>query len=234
MVKSELVQRSPLRIFEKSIHGGLKPGQIGVLASKKGVGKTACLVHIATDKLFNGKHVIHVSFSSRVDHIVTWYEDIFKEIAKKRSLENAVEVHDEIIRNRVIMNFSQKGTNVHQVLKSISAMIEDGHFAADTLVVDGFDFAQAQPSDLDAIKAYAREKNITVWFSVSLNSDNPRFDEHGFPEDLTTFNSYLDVVISLKYKGDNVQLSLIKEGGQLHAADMHLILDPRTMLIVEE
>ena len=70
MVKSELIKRSPLRVFEKSINGGLGKGNLGVLASRKGVGKTACLVHIATDQLFNDKHVIHVSFSSRVDHIV--------------------------------------------------------------------------------------------------------------------------------------------------------------------
>ena len=71
MIKAELNKRSPLRIFEKSIHGGVGKGNVGVLASRKGVGKTACLVHIATDKLFRDKHVIHVSFSSRVDHIVS-------------------------------------------------------------------------------------------------------------------------------------------------------------------
>lgn len=95
MVKAELIKRSPLRIFEKSIQGGLGKGNLGILASRKGVGKTACLVHIATDKLFQGKHVIHVSFSARTDHIINWYEDIFKEIAKKQNLESAVTVHDE-------------------------------------------------------------------------------------------------------------------------------------------
>ena len=30
MVKSELIKRSPLRIFEQSIHGGLGKGEIGV------------------------------------------------------------------------------------------------------------------------------------------------------------------------------------------------------------
>ena len=137
MVKEELIKRSPLRIFEKSIHGGLGRGNIGVLASRKGVGKTACLVHIATDQLLRGKHVIHVSFSARVDHIISWYEDIFKEIAKKRSLENAVDVHDDIIKNRVIMNFNQQGISAERILRSVGAMIRDGHFGADTVIFDG-------------------------------------------------------------------------------------------------
>jgi len=31
MVKSEIIKKSPLRTLEKSLHGGLKPGEIGVL-----------------------------------------------------------------------------------------------------------------------------------------------------------------------------------------------------------
>ena len=53
MVKAELIKRSPLRVFEQSIHGGLGRGNIGVLASPKGVGKTACLVHITPISTFN-------------------------------------------------------------------------------------------------------------------------------------------------------------------------------------
>src|SRR6056297_728230 len=130
MVKAELVKRSPLRILERSIHGSLPPGSLGAIASRKGVGKTACLVHLATDKLFQGKHVIHVSFAARTDHIISWYEDIFKEIARKRDLENAMSVHDDLIKNRVVMNFSQEGVSPEQVFRSVRAMISDGHFAA--------------------------------------------------------------------------------------------------------
>ena len=138
MIKSELIKRSPLRIFEKSIHGGVKKGEIGVLASKKGVGKTACLTHIAVDKLFQERHVIHVSFAASVEHIINWYEDIFKEIAHKRNLEQAVEVHDEIIKNRVIMNFSQERVGIEQVIKSLEALIKDGNFPADAVIFDGY------------------------------------------------------------------------------------------------
>ena len=108
MVKTELVKRSPLRILEQSIHGGVGKGNVGVIASRKGIGKTACLVHIATDQLLQGKHVIHVSFSGRTDHIVSWYEDIFSEIAKKRELDDAMTFTTISSRHRVIMNFNQE------------------------------------------------------------------------------------------------------------------------------
>ncbi len=53
MVKEDLIQRSPVRVFEKSLRGGLQSGEIGVIASQSGIGKTSVLVQIALDKLLH-------------------------------------------------------------------------------------------------------------------------------------------------------------------------------------
>lgn len=233
MVKSELIRRSPLRIFEKSIHGGLGPGNIGAIASRKGVGKTACLVHIATDKLLQGKHVIHVSFSSRVDHIITWYEDIYREIARKRNLESAVDVHDELVKNRVIMNFSQEGLKAEHILNSLRAMIQDGHFAADCIIFDGYDIEKAQPEDLAAIEDFARKINLEIWFSISLKGEEPLFDERGIPKVLLPHLDALAVLVTLVYSGDYVHLQVIKDHETIDLREMNLKLDPKTLLIAE-
>jgi hypothetical protein len=234
MVRSELNERGPLRVFEKSINGGLGKGHIGVLASKKGVGKTACLVHIATDKLFRGRHVIHVSFSQKVDHIINWYEDIFTEIAKKRDLEDAVDIHDEIIKNRVIMNFNSQGTTIDQVLSSLRAMMTEGHFPADSVIFDGYKLEKASQEDFDKLKAFAKEANIELWFSVSLNGDDPTFNKSGVPTVLLERIRNLDVLITLKYEGDHVHFQVIKDHDNMELKDMSLKLDPKTMLIARE
>ena len=233
MVKSELIKRSPLRILEKSIQGGLGKGNIGILASRKGIGKTACLVHIATDKLLQDKPVIHVSYSSRVDHIINWYEDIFKEIAKKRQLESAVDVHDNIIKNRVIMNFSQDGTNTAQVLKSLTAMIEHGKFTADAIIIDGFDFTQSCSDDLDLFKNFAEKLELEVWFSASLRGEEPLFNESGVPFLLEGCLGKLDVLISLRFEKDHVRLHLVKDHEDSSPKNLDLKLDPKTLLISE-
>ncbi|MCK5674648.1 MAG: hypothetical protein KAH95_14805 [Spirochaetales bacterium] len=234
MVRSELNERGPLRVFEKSINGGLGKGHIGVLASKKGVGKTACLVHIATDKLFRGRHVIHVSFSQKVDHIINWYEDIFKEIAKKRDLEDAVDIHDEIIKNRVIMNFNSQGTTIDQVLKSLGAMMSEGNFPADSVIFDGYKLAEASQEDLGKLKTFAKEANIELWFSVSLNGEDPTFNNVGVPTVLVEKIKDLDVLITLKYEGDHVHFQVIKDHDNMEPKDMSLKLDPKTMLIARD
>jgi len=234
MIKAELIKRSPLRILEESIQGGLGTGNIGVLASRKGVGKTACLVHIATDKLFQNKPVIHVSYASRVDYIINWYEDIFKEIAKKRELERALEVHDEIIKNRVIMNFKQDAAKTDQILKSLETMIQFGQFAAHTLIVDGYDFSLGSPEDLQKFKEFAKRVGVEVWFSASLKGDEPLFDEQGVPLVLAQYLDELAVLITLGFKEEYVRLNLIKCHECLSLGELPLKLDPQTLLIARD
>jgi len=233
MVKEELINRSPLRILENSIHGGLGKGNVGVLASRKGVGKTACLVHIATDKLFQQKPVIHVSYSSRVDYIINWYEDIFREIAKTLNLESTAEVHEEIIKNRVIMNFHQEGTKTEQVLRSLEAMIQHGRFAAETIIVDGYNFVQSSPEDLKKFKDFAAKMDLEVWFSASLKGDEPLFDEQGFPTELKRYLDKIDVLITLSSIENLVQLRLVKDHDYPCPGELKLGLDPGTLLIAE-
>jgi hypothetical protein len=233
MVKQELVKRSPLRIFEKSIHGGVGKGHIGVVASKKGVGKTACLTHMAVDKLFQDRHVIHVSFAGNVDHIINWYEDIFREIAKKRDLEDASTVHDEIVRNRVIMNFSLAGTTTEQVLGSLRAMIKDGHFPADSIIFDGYDFENSSAESLQMVKAFAAEMGVEAWFSASLRGEQPMFNDDGVPLDLVPYLEVIDVLVDLRYEGEYVHLEVVKDHGEINVREMNLRLDPKTLLIAE-
>ncbi|MBU1186037.1 MAG: AAA family ATPase [Acidobacteria bacterium] len=233
MVRSELIKRSPLRILEKAMGGSLGRGRIGVLASRKGVGKTACLVHIATDKLFQNKPVIHVSYSSRVDYIINRYEDIFREIAKKRNLESAVDVHDDIIKNRVIMNFKQDGRQVDQVLNSVRAMTEHGRFPAEVIIVDGFDFVNADFAEFHKFHDFAGQIGAEAWFSASLRGDEPIFDEWGFPEVLKPFDADIDVLITLGYKEDSIRLHLMKNGDKDVPGELSIRFDPKTMLIAE-
>jgi len=227
MVKAELVKRSPLRILEKSLQGGVSVGNLGVITSARGVGKTACLVHIATDQLFQGKHVIHVSFSGRIDHIMSWYETIFKEIAKKRNLESAIEIHDDLIKNRVIMNFSQEGASIEQIQRSIKALIGDGQFKADTIVIDGYDFNKGKADFISGLKNFARENKLSIWMTADAT------DIKGVPAAIQPFSNDISVIITLQDHSDHICLKLIKDHDKEIGSDLNLRLDPKTMLIAD-
>jgi len=233
MVKQELIQRSPVRVFEKSIHGGLKAGEIGVIASKKGVGKTSVLVQIALDKLMQGKKVIHVSFYQHTDYVIAWYEDIFSEIAKKKNLEHALEVKNDLVKNRVLMNFNQDGVTSEQIIRSLRAMIIDGGFKADALIIDGYDFSRTTKERISAIKDFAKELHLEVWYSCNISPDESKVDKIAIPQALQDFADILDIIVVLEPKQDFVQFSVVKDRTVLNPTHMDLKLDIKTLLIAE-
>jgi len=231
MVKKTLSARSPIKILERNISGGLGSGNLAVFASRKGAGKTACLVQIALDRLLEEKPVIHVSYSSRVDYIISWYEEIFKNLATRDKLKSVMEIHDRVIRNRVIMNFRQEGMKTEQVLKSLEALLGPGNFKARTIIVDGFNFYLPCFEDLILFKKFASDHQLEFWFSCSLKGEDPLFDEEGFPIVLKDYLQAIDVIITLKHDDGRVKLNLIKDRNRMMSKKLRLQLDPQTLLL---
>jgi hypothetical protein len=234
MVKQELIQRSPVRIFEKSIHGGLGSGEVGIISSQSGIGKTSVLVQIALDKLLQAKKVIHVSFTQHTDYVLAWYEDIFDEFTKKKNLENARDVKNELIKNRVLMNFSQDGIPGDQILKSLRALIVEGGFKAESLIIDGFDFTKMSRERIAAVKAFAGELGISVWYSCTVGEGSGSYDKKGIPLVIGGFAELVDVVIVLEPKQDHIALSVSKDRDIFNPEHLALKLDPKTLLILGE
>jgi hypothetical protein len=234
MVKEELVQRSPIRIFMNSIHGGLRPGELGLIASPTGVGKTSVLVQIALDKLLQGGKVIHVSFTRHTDHVLSWYEDIFDEFIRKKNLENEQDVKDEIVKNRVLMKFTQEGLSTDQILKSLRAMIKDGSFNAESVIVDGFDFSAAEEGGIAAVKAFSREMGVSVWYSCTVKGEGPHYDRRNIPLLIKNHADLFEVVIVLEPKADHIEFSVSRDRDARNLEHLALKLDPKTLLILAE
>jgi hypothetical protein len=231
MVLNELIHRSPVRIFEKSIHGGLKAGEIGVIASPSGIGKTSVLVQIALDKLLQDEKVIHVSFTQHTDYVLSWYEDIFDEFTKKKNLDHALEIKNDLVKNRVLLNFSQDGVTGDQILKSLKALIVDGGFNAGSIIIDGFDLSRTNRTRMEILKATAKELNISFWFSCNVNGNE--FDDRDIPLLIKDYLDLLDVVIVLEPKADHVELTASKDRDAADLEHLAVKLDPRTLLILE-
>jgi KaiC/GvpD/RAD55 family RecA-like ATPase len=233
MIKEEFIAKSPVRILEKSIEGGLKAGNLGVIASRKGIGKTSVLVQLALDKLLRGEKVIHVSFNAHTSYVISWYENIFSEIARRKNLENLDELKDQLVRNRVIMNFTQEGVTVDQVIRSLKAMIVDGGFDAKTIIVDGFDFTRTTPERFDKIVEFVSQMGLEIWYSCTLAGEEPLFDKNGIPIILRDISRLISVLIVLEPMQDHIHLKVVKDQDRLNPKDLNLKLDSRTLLIAE-
>jgi hypothetical protein len=238
MVIQELIQRSPVRIFEKSIHGGLKAGEIGLIASPSGLGKTSVLVQIAMDKLIQAKKVIHVSFTQHTDYVLAWYEDIFDEFIKKKNLENPQDVKNEIVRNRVLLKFNQEGITADQILRGLKALITDGGFNAQAVIVDGFVFSPSDGERFAQVKRFAQEMGLMAWYSCTVGNQGSvpgdLYDKRNIPVIVKDYSDVFDTIIVLEPRADHIELTVSKDRDAYNPEHMALRLDPKTLLILEE
>lgn len=227
MVKQDLIERSPVRNFEKTLGGGVKAGEIGVIVSKKGLGKTSILVQLGIDQLLQGNHVVHVSFNQQAAHVMTWYEDIFTELAKKKNLDRAAEVKEEVVSKRIVLNFNQDTVRTAQVIKTIKALAEGGA-KPEAIIIDGFDFKKALPESMKQMKEFAKEAGLSIWYSANVETA-----DKGLPADLAPFSTELDVVLYLESKPDSIQIKVLKEHAKADYST-ELKLDVKTLLIADK
>jgi hypothetical protein len=230
VIKEELVQRSPVRIFEKSIHGGLRSGKIGIIASLAGIGKTSVLVQLALDKLLQGEKVIHVSFTQHADYVISWYEDIFDEFTKKKNLDRAEEVKNDLVKNRVLLNFNQDGVTEEQIFKSLKALIAEGGFNASSIIIDGFDFGRTDRGRMEIAKSAVKDLGVSLWYSCSVTEN--AFDKQNIPLVIGKYLDLLDVVIFLEAKADHIELTASKDRDTIKPEHMSVKLDPKTLLML--
>lgn len=233
MYRKELNERSPLRVFEKSIHGGLGRGNIGVAIGRAGVGKTAMLVGIALDDLMRGRKVLHVALDQTVDKVRGYYDEIFMDLARTSGLNNVPREHLHMERNRNIHAYLEGSFSVQKLREAVSFLEEHANFKPDALIIDGYDFSSAGTQDLNELREVARELDAELWMSALTHRDAP-VNDAGVPEPVAHVAEAVGVIVSMATQGHTVRIRLLKDHDSKKVSDLSIALDPTTMLLIKE
>ena len=233
MYRKELNERSPLRLFEHSINGGLGRGNIGVVVARHGIGKTAFLVGIALDEAMRGRKALHVSLDKTVDHLREFYDEIFMDLAHSAHLEDLPAERLAMERNRIIHTYAGKSFTIYKLGHSINFLKEYARFDPACLILQGFDFERATLADMEAFRQLAGEFNAEMWMSAVTHRGVPS-NEHGIPQPVAKLASAIAVIVQMADHSDGVQLSLLKDHDNPNVAKLTLALDPSTMLLVKK
>ncbi|MFO0756584.1 MAG: AAA family ATPase [Byssovorax sp.] len=246
MYRKDVNERSPMRVFEKSTHGGLGRGNVGVVASRPGVGKTPLLVQIALDDLLRDRKVLHISHEHAVDHVRAYYDEIFHDLSVTSKLSDTEAVKLDVERHRLIYSLlsqassqplSARGgrSSLGKILETVRFARDIAHFEPDVIIIDGFDFHHATEDAVQELKGLAVEANVELWLSVHSEAPTSTPGHAGtLPAPLDRFGKHIGVVVFLASERDVVRLRLLKDHDNEDLADLHLRLDSHTMRIVDE
>ncbi|HNR68496.1 MAG TPA: AAA family ATPase [bacterium] len=231
MLTKDMFNKSPIRVLDKTINGGLGKGNLGVFAARKGVGKTATLVHLAIDRILGGENILHISFADDPRHIENWYLQVFNELAGLYHLENKLENYNSLRKNRLILHLKKSALQFTAIRSSIEQLITHADFIPNVIITDGYPFADASTTELQEWKNLAQQRQVEIWFSATLHRDNMAFDEHGIPFPVNRFKDLFSVIIMMQPAPEHIDFKLLKVHDSKDLDKLRLKLDPKTLLV---
>jgi hypothetical protein len=232
MHSKELNERSPLRLLEQSIHGGLGRGNLGVVAAQAGVGKTAFLVGIALDDLMRGRRVLHVALDEPVEKIRDYYDEIFMDLARSSKLEDVCNERLKMERNRNIHTYRGNTFSVARLREAIAFLRTHMQFSPESLIIEGLNFEKTTFAELEALREVAREINGELWMSA-VTGLQPAAGAAEIPEPVARVAAAFDVILSMQPGRGVVHLRLLKDHDNPEVSASRVALDPTTLLLVQ-
>ncbi len=234
MLKNQLILRDPLGFLGYNSEETEKKGSFGAVTSRAGVGKTAFLVQIALSSLLKDKNVLHVSVQDPVDKVNLWYSELFLNLTAASDKKASGQLWDSLLTRRFIMTFETESFDFDRLISRIRELKEQNIFMPQMIILDGLDIDAPVGTGLHALKTFAVENQLTLWFSIRTHrhqTENPARLLRELYADGE--NDLFDMVIQLMPAKDGIHVNRISEDQPAGASQPPLLFDPATMMIKE-
>lgn len=229
----DFINVSPLILLELSSNKELGRGNLGVLMSRAGVGKTACLIHIAFDKLFSHQKLVHVSLDNTPEKVTSYYDVIYSHLVKALDIKDEVDKRMLFERNRMILAYMHQSFEIKRLRENLRTLVEKLDFTPDCLIVDGLDFEAAEKETLQGFKDVAQEFNVEIWFSALTHRHITDANERGIPYPCSRVDDMFSMIIQLNSKPNGIFLELLKDHDNPVQPNTSVRLDPNTFLVTK-
>ncbi len=174
--------------------------------------------------------MLHVALDQSVSHVHDHYDSVFEELAASPHIEDPLSTHAEVDRRYSIRAYQPWGFSVAKLREAVKQESELGQTPS-LIVIEGIDLGGSEREELVELKDLARELAAEVWLSVAISDE--RVIE--MPQAVGRFEDLLSVVLALeplKTGRKTLGLRALKDHDNVDLGDLHVALDPRTLLLV--
>lgn len=228
----KVFDKSPVRVLERALGGGLGRGKFGVVLARTGVGKTGFLIGLAVDRLLQGHKVLHISTKEKIEHVRDYYDQILEAYAAQLELDRMLERRLEAERGRHILVFNAETLTLEKLRQSVGFLRDDADFRPDMVIMDGTPrFEYSEDWEIQGICEMAREMDAEIWTGANLHREGQELDDRGVPQEVAWHEENVDVIIGLRSESDHIRVQILKEHDSEQPATVSLELDPRTRML---
>lgn len=219
--------RSPMRLLENGLHGGLGIGNVGALVAGHGVGKTPFLVGVGIDELLRGGTVLHVAVDQTVGHVRDFYDTVFAALVASTHLDDPLLTQSELDHHRRIRVYPAREFSAQRLAEAVELETETG--ARPTLILmDGLEATSLDVKTLEEIRALSGQLAAETWFTIQADSERIE----GLPRDWLGLAEALNVILALEPAGEVVHFRALKDHDNPDVQSLRLGLDPQTLLLI--
>ena len=230
----DFISVSPLKALQQSSRKELGKGNLGVLISRAGVGKTACLIHIAFDKLFRNEKLVYVSLEEGPEKVTAYFDVMYHDLVKALNLSEESDEYRRLIgKNRMIFAYLNQSFEIERLRTNLINLKENLDFKPATLIVDGLNFEKADPALFQDFKKIAEEFQLEVWFSALSHRHITEVNERGIPYPCHKLDDLFSLIIQLQPDSSGIFLRLLKDHDNPAISKMGVRLDPNTFLALD-
>jgi len=226
------MRRSPRKLLERDGHPGPGPGHLALVLARAGVGKTAFLVDIGMDALLAGQRVLHVSLNSTVERVRTWYDDILMEMLRlEKRLEHSAAIQLDVERRRHIHTYVGHSFSIERLRHSVELLRDVMCFEPQVVLVDDMSEDEVDHETVSSIKVLADEMGAELWMTCQIHREGPQGEPGHLPPPANELEDLVDLALRLDPQESKIRLHVLKDRNRMLDEDLHLVLDPQTMLV---
>lgn len=220
-----------MELVRKALGNPIGTGDLGVLLARAGVGKTACLTHIALEQLLRGLPVLHVCLNEVPEKIKVWYAEFLKNIVAAQPSVDFNELQHRIEPLRFILAYLHQTFTPEKLEQSLQNLKEQAKFKPSMVVLDGMDFDQVTRATIEELRAFALRNEVSIWMSARTHRHISTANERGIPYPCNEMDDLFSAIILLEPITDAIQLKVLKHAGDFNPEYPALFLNPQTYML---
>jgi hypothetical protein len=220
-----------MELIQDTLGAPLKPGELGVLLARAGVGKSACLTHIALENLLRGIPVLHVCIDEVPDTIKVWYHEFLKNLARSSAGEDFTSLQYRIEPLRFILAYLHQSFNPDKLEQSLQNLKDQANFHPSMVVMDGLNFDKVSRQEIEALKHFAEKQGVSVWMSARTHQHISDVNERGIPYPCHQMDDLFHSIVLLEPVPSAIRVKVLKHVDHYKPEHPPVLLDPQTFLI---
>ncbi len=233
MQEGQAADQGSMGMVRGALGGPLKPGEIGVLMARAGVGKTACLTHIALERLLRGHAVLHVAINNMPDKIKAWYHEFLK-FAAEELREDMPKLQYRVEPLRFILAYLHNSFSTYKLAQSLQNLKEQAKFTPSMAVLDGLDFDRTSRSTIEELREIAQRYELSLWMSAKTHQHISTVNERGIPYPCHEADDLFDSIVLLEPVSSSIRVKTLKHNNVYQPESSMVRLNPQTFLIEKE